>query len=195
MSPERRSADDESLAAALQAGEAGAAESAWRRFCPTVQNILRRQFQFEADAPDLCQEVFLRFFSRIGELRERRALRGFLLGICLGVAQNERRRASARRRIMLTLNGDLPEQPIAPFDPEARQALDRLSRVLGTFGDDEGRLFTARHLHKLELAEIAASHGWSVPQTKRRTAIVTRRIGQKVRNDPALEDYAAGFNR
>jgi len=194
MNPETRSADDESLAAALQAGEAGAAESAWRRFCPAVQNILRRHFQFEADTPDLCQEVFLRFFSRIGELRERRALRGFLLGICLGVAQNERRRAFARRRIMLTTSGELPEQPVAPFDAEARQALDRLSRVLGAFGDDDGRLFTARHFQKLELAEIAASRGWSVPKTKRRTATVTRRIGRKLRNDPALVDYAAAFS-
>jgi RNA polymerase sigma-70 factor (ECF subfamily) len=183
--------EDASLAAALQAGEPGAAERAWRRFCPLVQNTLRRRFGSGADTPDLCQEVFMRFFVRISELRDRRALRHFLLGICLGVAQNERRRAQVRQRICLAVNGDLPELPVGPFDPEARQALRRLSQVLGTVDADDRRLFAARHLEKLELADIATRSGWSLRKTKRRAAAVTRRVGRRLRKDAALADYAA----
>jgi RNA polymerase sigma-70 factor (ECF subfamily) len=65
----------------------------------------------------MCQEVFLRFFTRIDELRDRNALRSFLIGICLGVAQNELRRARVRRWIFLTQTGDLPETPIATASP------------------------------------------------------------------------------
>ena len=183
--------EDSSLAAALQAGEPGAAARAWQRFCPLVQNTLRRRFDSGADTPDLCQEVFLRFFVRIRELRDRRALRHFLLGICLGVAQNERRRAHVRRRVSLAATGNLPEQPVGPFDPEARQALRRLSQVLGTVDEDDRRLFTARHLEKLELSDIATRSGWSLRKTKRRAAAVTRRVGRKLRRDAALADYAA----
>ncbi len=186
--------EDASLAAALQAGEPGAAERAWRRFCPLVQNVLRRRFSSGEDTPDLCQEVFLRFFARIRELRDRRALRHFLLGICLGVAQNEGRRAQVRRRIRLAPNGQVPERPTGPFDPEARQALRHLSQVLRTIADDDRRLFTARHVEKLGLTEIAARHGWSLHQTKRRAAAATRRVGLRLRNDAALADYAAGLS-
>ena len=191
--PEARHAEDASLAAALQAGEPGAADRAWRRFCPTVNNMLRRYVAAGADAPDLCQEVFLRFFARIHELRDRRALRHFLLGICLGVAQNERRRVQVRRRIGLAASGDLPEQAVGPFDAEARQALRRLSGVLGAIGDEDRRLFTARHVEKLELAAIATRTGWSLRKTRRRAAAVTRLVGRRLRRDAALADYAATF--
>jgi RNA polymerase sigma-70 factor (ECF subfamily) len=183
--------EDASLAAALQAGEPGSAERAWRRFCPMIQNTLRRRFAAGTDTPDLCQEVFMRFFVRIRELRDRRALRHFLLGICLGVAQNERRRAQVRRRICLAKNGELPDLPVGPFDPEARQALHRLSQVLGTVTDDDRRLFTARHLEKLDLSDIATRSGWTLRKTKRRTAAATRLVGRKLRKDAALADYAA----
>ena len=57
---------------------------------------------------DLCQEVFLGFFARIGELRDPKALRNFLIGICLGVAHNELRRSKTHRWMLLTSTGELP---------------------------------------------------------------------------------------
>jgi len=191
--PEAAYAEDERLAVALQAGEPGSAERAWRRFCPMVQNTLRRRFSSGEDTPDLCQEVFLRFFARIRELRDRRALRHFLLGICLGVAQNEWRRARVRGRIRLAPNGEVPEQPTGPFDPEARQALRQFSQVMRTVDDEDRRLFTARHVEKLGLTEIAARQGWSMNQAKRRSAAVTRRVGLRLRSNAALADYAAAL--
>src|SRR5262249_51305584 len=89
--------DDTALATALRARDRGAAVQAWVRFSPLVLGVLRRFFGpgpggNSADRQDLCQEVFLRFFARIDELRDPGALRGFLMGIALGVAQNELRR-------------------------------------------------------------------------------------------------------
>ena len=117
--------DDTSLAAALAAREPQAATIAWTRLSPLVLRLLRRYFGPGADRQDLCQEVFLRFFSRIDELRDQAALRSFLIGITLGVAQNEVRRAKVRRWIFLTQTGDLPDAPIAASDPEAREATVR----------------------------------------------------------------------
>ena len=81
------------LAAALIARDREAPGQAWTRLSPLVLRLLRRYFGPGPDRQDLCQEVFLRFFTRIDELRDRTALRSFLIGICLGVAQNELRRA------------------------------------------------------------------------------------------------------
>jgi RNA polymerase sigma-70 factor (ECF subfamily) len=185
--------DDALLAADLQAGQPGAADRAWRRFSPTVNQVVSRFVASSCDTADLSQEVFLRFFMRIHELRNRRALRSFLIGICLGVAQNERRRANTRRRIRLATDGKLPEQPSGPFDTQARQALRRLCQVLADADDDDRRLFTARHVESLELADIAARTGWSLRKTKHRMAKANRRLGRRLRRDATLAEYAGAL--
>src|SRR5689334_21525925 len=122
--------DDAALAAALIARERDAPNRAWSRLSPLVLRLLRRYFGPGPDRQDLCQEVFLRFFSRIDELRDRNALRSFLIGICLGVAQNELRRARVRRWIFLTPSGELPDTPIGAADPETREATVRVYKIL-----------------------------------------------------------------
>src|SRR6476469_5589137 len=94
--------DAAALAAALIARERAAPGTAWARLSPLVRRLQLRDFGPGPDRQDLFQEVFLRFFNRIDELRDRNALRSFLIGICLGVAQNELRRARVRRWIFLT---------------------------------------------------------------------------------------------
>jgi RNA polymerase sigma-70 factor (ECF subfamily) len=190
---EARRDEDAALAAALLGGEPGAPDRAWTQLSPLVLRILRRYFASGSDHQDLCQEVFLRFFSRIAELRDRRALRHFLVGICLGVAQNERRRAYVRRTIDLSPTGDLPDYPVAPSDLESRQAMRRLCEVLAGAGSEECGLFAVRHVDKMELADIAASNGWSLAKTKRRVARLTRRVGLRLRREPALAEYAGAF--
>ncbi len=185
--------DDAALAEALLAGQPGATARAWTRLSPLVRRIVGQHFPSSADGQDLCQEIFLRFFARIAELRARRALRNFLIGISLGVVQNERRRARVRRDLRLLPPDQLPEQPAAPADPEARQALRRLGDVLAGVTADERRLFAVRHIEKAQFPDIAARSGWSLRQAKRRTALATRRIARRLRRDPALADYASGF--
>ena len=190
---EARRAADARLADALLAGAPGAAHDAWSSLSPLVRRVLRRYFTPDIDHQDLCQEVFLRFFARITELRDRRALRHFLVGICLGVAQNERRRAYVRRTIDLAPGDDLPDLPVEPSDLEARQAMRRLCEVLAGTGSEDRRLFAVRHVEKMKLADIAASRGWSLAKTKRRVARVTRRVGLRLRREPALAEYASAF--
>jgi RNA polymerase sigma-70 factor, ECF subfamily len=177
---------DALLAAALAAGDSGAATEAWTRLSPLVLQILRRHFGSSPDCQDLCQEVFLRFFSRIAELRNRSALRTFLIGICLGVAQNERRRALIRRSIVLAPNGDLPDMPVASADHEAREALGRLCRALASFDAKDRSLFIVRYVEMMDVADIAVARRWPLATTKRRVARVTRRVGLRMKRDPAL---------
>ncbi len=194
--PEQRQAwrdDDAALAEALLSGQPGAASRAWIRLSPLVRRIVGQHFPSSADGQDLCQEIFLRFFARITELRARPALRNFLIGICLGVLQNERRRARVRRDLRLLPPDELPEQVAPPADPEAREALRRLGDVLAGVTPDERRLFAVRHIEKAQFPVIAARSGWSLRQAKRRTALASRRIAWRLRRDPLLADYADGF--
>ena len=188
----RRDADAR-LAAALLAGEPGAAEQAWTLLSPLVGRVLFRQLGDGPDHQDLCQEVFLRFFARIAELRDRRALRAFLIGICLGVAQNERRRLRVRRRIEIAPLDDQPEHPIAPCDMEARQAIRRFCNLLASIDPEDRKLFAIRHVEKLALPKIAASRGWTLKKTKWRMSRLNQRIGRQLRTDPAIAPYARAF--
>ena len=184
--------DDTALAVALRARDRGAAVQAWVRFSPLVLGVLGRFFgpgPGGNDRQDLCQEVFLRFFARIDELRDPGALRGFLMGICLGVAQNELRRLRVRRWIRLTPVGELPEVPGPGLDPEAREAVGRFYRLLERVGVEDRTLFLTRYVEKMEIAELASVLGLPLSTAKRRLARATRRISAKMSRDPALARY------
>jgi len=187
--------DDAALAASLRARERGAAVQAWARFSPLVLGVLRRFFGpgSMVDRQDLCQEVFLRFFARIDELRDASALRGFLVGISLGVAQNELRRVRVRRLIRLTPGGELPDVAVSGADPEAREATLRFYHLLERVSVEDRTLFVTRYVEKMEIAELATVVGLPLSTAKRRLARATRRIGAKMRRDPALARYVDGL--
>jgi RNA polymerase sigma-70 factor (ECF subfamily) len=185
--------DDASLAASLISRDRDAPAEAWARLSPLVLRLLRRYFGPGPDRQDLCQEVFLRFFTRIDELRDRGALRSFLIGICLGVAQNELRRAKVRRWIFLTQSGELPDTPISGSDPEAREATARVYKSLAGVSAEDRALFVTRYVEKMELAEIAAAIGRPLSTTKRRLARATRRISARMSGDAALAEYVDGL--
>ena len=184
--------DDAALAAALLAREPGAAAHAWTQLSPLVLGFLRRYFGPRADHEDLCQEVFARFFSRIAELRVPQALRGFLLGICLGVAQNERRRANVRRAVALTPTGDLPDHACPDIDLEAREAVARLQHILMQAAAEDRTLFVSRFIEDNPLSDIARDIGRPIGTVKRRVAGARRRFASKMRRDPALAAYVEG---
>jgi RNA polymerase sigma-70 factor (ECF subfamily) len=185
--------DDAALAAALIARDPHAPGLAWTRLSPLVLRLLRRYFGPGPDRQDLCQEVFLRFFTRIDDLRDRSALRSFLIGICLGVAQNELRRARVRRWIFLTQSGELPETPISATNPEAREATARVYKILAGASAEDRTLFVTRYIERMELSEIAAAIGRPLSTTKRRLARATRRISARMKGDAALADYVGNL--
>ncbi len=185
--------DDGALASALLAGHPQAAEVAWTRYSPVAIRILRRYFGPGPERQDLTQEIFLRFFSRIEELRNPAALRSFFIGICLGVAQNELRRVKVRRWISLTPTGELPDVPLAGWDPEAREATVRFYRILDGVNAEDRALFVARYVEKMDIPEIATAMNRPRSTIKRRLARVTRRVGARMSGDPSLASYADGL--
>jgi len=188
-----RAADDAALARALMARDGRAAALAWRQYLPLVSGFLRRFFGPRCDRQDLCQEVFLRFFKRIDELRDPAALRGFLISICLGVARNELRRMRVRRWMGLTPSGELPEVPVAAADVQAREALHHLYAVLERVSAEDRSLFLTRYVEKMEIADIAQVHGLTFGTAKRRLARATHRISAKLGRDPLLAGYVGGL--
>ena len=181
--------DDAGLVAALRAHDESAYTAAWIELGPMVRRLVNRFFGPGADTPDLSQEVFLRLFRRIGELRNPSGLRGFVVSICLGVARNELRRARVRRWVRLTHSGDLPEVSTVPQDMEAREALRRLYAILDLVSAQDRSLFVARFFEKMEIAEVAVTHGLSYGTAKRHVARATMRVNRRIERDPSLARY------
>jgi RNA polymerase sigma-70 factor (ECF subfamily) len=185
----RVSLDDIELVAALRRGEPRAYAAAWVELGPSVRRLVTRFFGPGAETSDLAQEVFLRFFRRIDELRTPEALRGFVAGICLGVARNELRRVRVRQWVRLTSTGEVPDPPGDAPDMEAREAVRRLYRVLDRVNAQDRSLFVARFLEKMEMVEVAEAHGISYGTAKRRVARAMTRIHKHLERDPALGGY------
>ncbi|APR84790.1 RNA polymerase sigma factor RpoE [Minicystis rosea] len=181
--------DDAAVARALVEGQAVAASIAWDRYSGLVRGVLRRSIGPDADVEDAVQDVFLRFFSQIGNLRDPSALRPFLIGIALHVAGSELRRRRVRRFLRLTVDGTLPERAGDGDDDEARAALRRLYAILDRLDDDGRLVFVLRHIEGLELSEVAAALDTSLATVKRRLAKVTARVLAMIAREPALAEY------
>jgi RNA polymerase sigma-70 factor, ECF subfamily len=183
--------DDVALVAALRRKEPRAELIAWRRFAPHVTRTLRRLMGPGGDEEDLSQEVFLRFFRKVGGLREPSAVRGFLTGICLRVVRRELRRRWLRRWLKITDRGVVPDVAGPVEDQEAREVVRRYYQILDRVGAEERSLFVARHLEGLGLAEVAELHGISVSTTQRKLARVGERVSAMIRKDPIVSEYLA----
>jgi RNA polymerase sigma-70 factor (ECF subfamily) len=181
--------DDAAIVAALKAGDERAYALAWAEFGPMVRRLVSRFFGPGAEPLDLSQEVFVRFFRRIDELRSADGVRGFLAGICLGVARNEARRSRVRRWVSLTAAGTLPDIAVSGADVEGREALRRLYAVLDRASALDRSLFVARYLEKMEIEDVARAHDLSFGTAKRRLARAVTRLHRVMQRDEILVAY------
>ncbi|HJX51926.1 MAG TPA: sigma-70 family RNA polymerase sigma factor [Polyangia bacterium] len=180
---------DESLVCAARGGDRRACQAIWEKYAPLVQRLVRRFFGPGPDRADVCQEAFLRVFKRLAELREPAALPGFIIGITLGVARNEARRRRIRAIVGLNSTDEWPAAAVPGAEDEAREAMRALYRLLDYLGAEDRSLFVARHVEKMEIAEVATVHGLSLSTVKRRIARLALRVDARMKSEPALVKY------
>jgi RNA polymerase sigma-70 factor (ECF subfamily) len=183
------SASDAALARAASLGDDQACFAIWRKYAPLVQRVVRRFFGPGPEHSDVCQEAFLRVFKRIKEIRDPDALAGFVISVTLGVARNEARRQRIRGIVGLRPTDELPPESGARYNPEAREEVAALYRLLSKLSAYERSLFVARYVEKMEVAEVAAAHHVSVSTAKRHLRKVADRLDHRMRDEPALSDY------
>ena len=181
--------DDAALARAAAEGDPAAAGVLWDRFAALARGVLRRSLGPQHDVDDQVQEVFIRLFRQVGTLRDATALRSFVIGITIRVAQTELRRRRMRRWLTLSDSGVLPEAGEVVVDEDAREALARLYAILDRVDDESRLVFVLRHIELLELTDVAAAIGISLATTKRRLAKVVARVRAMVGRDPILARY------
>jgi RNA polymerase sigma-70 factor (ECF subfamily) len=185
-------ADDEKLARALIAKDANAATVAWERFAPLVRRILRRALGPGQNAEDLVQEVFLRLFLKVHELREPKALGAFIISITTLTVRSELRRRRARSWLGLSPDAAALDLRVVHPDPAGRQALKRFYELLDRFNTRDRMAFVLRYIEGMSLVEVSDALGVSISTAKRSLLYVRRRLADHVQRDPLLADYMTG---
>lgn len=157
----------------------------FREHAPYVWRVMRRLGVREADAEDLCQEVFVVVHRRLPEFEGRSSLRTWIYGIAIRVASDHRRRAHVRRE---RPTEELPEERrSAPQmkELEREQARALLDAALSELDDDKRAVFVLYEIEGLEMKEVAEAVGCPLQTAysrlhaarKRVTEAVERRVG------------------
>lgn len=180
---------DSDLVEAFRIDPTAASAALWDRYYPFVRRVLVRAMGPGHDVDDLVQEVFLRLYRKLPSLREPAALRGFVLAISTRVLQGELRVRWVRRWLRLWDEGKEPEQSAVEVDRDAREALDRLYRILDGLPARHRTAFVLRHIENLELVDVAAGLGVSLATTKRWLTKISRRVVAQAKQDPILATY------
>jgi RNA polymerase sigma-70 factor, ECF subfamily len=183
--------EDVLLAQALIDGHKEAALTAWRRFSPLVYRTLRRMLGPGVDLQDLTQEVFLRFFGKVKELKKRESLRSFVMAIAIRRAQEEIKRRRVRRWFAPLLGDAMMRPATTEMDPEAREAIVHLYETIDRLNVRDRTIYILRFIEGLEQGEISQTMGISVSTVRRRLERLTKRVNSLMNSDPVLSQYLA----
>src|SRR5215470_7497006 len=126
---------DRELIVRAQAGDCAAQEDLIRQFSSMVFRLISRFFRTREDVEDMAQDVFLKLFARIDQVRPDENFPGWLARVTVNTCYDELRKTRRRKEAMETYGPEVAaEQSVAPKEPDslgkARLALQRLDPKL-----------------------------------------------------------------
>ena len=155
---------DRELIVRVQAGDSSAQESLVKQFSPMVFRLISRFFRSREDVEDLAQDVFVKIFARIDQVRPDENFPGWLQRVAINTCYDELRK-TRRRRLTLETFGrpEVAEPVVTPKEPEdfgkirsALQALDVKLRVP----------LILKEVEEMSVEEIARTMGISQTNVK-----------------------------
>jgi RNA polymerase sigma-70 factor, ECF subfamily len=155
---------DRELIVRAQAGDRTACEAIVDQFGPMVFRLISRFFRTREDVEDLAQDVFLKVFARIDQVKPDENFPGWLARVTVNTCYDELRKARRRKVAMETYGPEVASEPVTP-PPEpdsfgrARMALQRL--------DPKLRIpLLLKEVEELSIEEIARTMGLTETNVK-----------------------------
>lgn len=165
---------DETLVAAVRAGERGADEQLYRRHAPMVLALATRLLRSRDEAMDVMQDTFVTAFEELANLREPAALRGWLQRVAVRLVHRRFR----RRKLLALIGLDRREDEISLESladlsacPDARAELRWIDTALLRVEERARVAWMLRTIDGLALDEVAAACECSLATAKRRIAV------------------------
>jgi RNA polymerase sigma-70 factor (ECF subfamily) len=182
------SLEDAALVRAAWSGDTRAHLAIWRKYTALVRSKVGRSIGGQ-DVEDHVQEVFLRLFEHLPQLRDPAALRSFIIGITLRVGGTELRRRRCRWWFTVTPTGELPEPaPSRDDGSDVREVLSRLLAILGRMTPHSSRVFQLRYIEEKELTDVAKTMNISLATAKRHLARASSCFFAMAEREPVLHE-------
>ena len=169
------------LVLAAQQGDRQAFEALFERYRRAVYVTILRRLDNEAEAQELCQEVFIQAMRKIGQLRDPRCVGGWLRSIASRMAIN--RAVRTRRTVAIDSEHGEPsyaaqETPLEEVmaqeqRDQVRVGLDRLSEL------DRDTL-VAFYFRGQSLIEMSDEFDSPVGTIKRRLHVARKRLAKEL---------------
>ena len=155
---------DRELIVRAKAGDRSAHEAIVNQFAPMVFRLVSRFFRTREDVEDLAQDIFLKLFARIEQVRPDENFPGWLARVAVNTCYDELRKNRRRKVALETYGPELAaEKTVAPAEPDsmgrARLALERL--------DPKLRIpLVLKEVEEMSVEEIARTMGLTQTNVK-----------------------------
>lgn len=147
-------------------GDEQALEAIYHRFKTSLFNLACRYTGNQDAAEDVLQEVFLRAFSRLGDLKNAERFSGWIFRIAVNTCLSHIRSIKAEKRSSLPLS-ELEEIVAAPADRESAVAQRRaLEEAIQTLPERLKTVFLLHDIEGFKHEEIAHILGCAVGTSK-----------------------------
>jgi RNA polymerase sigma-70 factor (ECF subfamily) len=177
--------DDAALVAGLRVHAPWAMPALVERHGAHIRRVLIRVLdRNDSESSDVFQEVVVRAWEGIGDLKEPAAFRAWLTQIAVFTARGVIRRR--RRHRWLSFFETVPEPEVSWAAPELREAADCVYRIFEHMPVDERIPFALRMLEGMDLEATAAACQMSVATVRRRLVKAERRFFKMARQHEAL---------
>src|SRR6188472_2515102 len=126
---------DRELIVRAQAGDRSAHETIVNQYSAMVFRLVSRFFRNREDVEDIAQDVFLKLFARIDQVRPDENFPGWLARVTVNTCYDELRKTRRRKTAMETYGPEISvARPVPPPEPEklgkTRLALQELDPKL-----------------------------------------------------------------
>jgi RNA polymerase sigma-70 factor, ECF subfamily len=183
------SPSDAELAERLSRNDPWAKEALYRKYVQTIWGLALRLTGNRADAEDVLQDTFAEALRDAGQLRERTALRAWLMSVAVHQAHRRFRRRRLLRAFGLDRSTDtalMEAVPAADASADVVAELTLLGRVLSSLPAKERIAWSLRFIEGCSLLEVAQLCDCSLATAKRRILAAQRRVARHVDVAPAL---------
>jgi RNA polymerase sigma-70 factor, ECF subfamily len=189
--------DETALVEALQSDLPGAKAAFFRRYGKFVESVIRHVVGFDAERPDILQEVFIGALASIHSLHDPSALRPWLRMVAIQMARRTLR--GRARRAWLRYADSAEEEYHDPafmgVDIEGRVAVRALYTILTDLSAEDRTAFAMRFIDGSKVEEVADACRVSRSTMKRRIARAERRFVTRARRHPELAPWIERASR
>ena len=167
---------DRELIIRAQAGDRAAYETIVNQFAPMVFRLISRFFRTREDVEDLAQDVFLKLFARIDQVRPDENFPGWLARMTVNTCYDDLRK-KRRRKVALETYGPLivTETPVIAPEPDR---FDKIRVALEALDPKFKVPLILKEVEEMSVEEIARTMGLTQTNVKVRLFRARKKLAE-----------------